>query len=355
MVGRERPPRRSFSPARPRDGRRWGRAPRELLGGRRIVRGDFRTGAGERRAGSGSPRPLLAGHQGDSFGVFKWRARDGHSGKFSTITLKGGAPEQKGVHGSMERDEAVPGRPSGPHSDEHEKRTTNTREEDDEHFRGPLCPAPGDATISSWDKITHSTGGRVSSIQKLCTEPEARGADRRREPRAEGAHFCPARLTLAGRAVHWKRKVRWAPAARRPGRPPHLPRRRMTRKAPPGARRTRREVDDGMREGGRAGDGARRTAGAREKPCEVEGRRRWAILGGNVQAAPRREGAGGGAGRAGGGATHQREGRGISRSPQGAGGHGRQSWTAGREEERTASTACPHEKWPFTSSRRRCT
>ncbi|EJK58574.1 hypothetical protein THAOC_21291, partial [Thalassiosira oceanica] len=103
------------------------------------------------------------------------------------------ALEQKGVHGSMEQDEVVPGRPSGPDLDDHEKRTTNASQ-------GPLIRLQVMQQSAVGIRL-HSTGERgVSSIQKLCTEDEAGGAVRRREPRAELQFLsCGADPGLSGR------------------------------------------------------------------------------------------------------------------------------------------------------------
>ncbi|EJK54760.1 hypothetical protein THAOC_25585, partial [Thalassiosira oceanica] len=62
------------------------------------------------------------------------------------------------------------------------------------------------STVSNiGDEKGHDTA-RSTLIQKLCSGAEAGGAARRRELRRRLHNFCPAGLTLAGRAVHQETK-----------------------------------------------------------------------------------------------------------------------------------------------------
>ncbi|EJK54174.1 hypothetical protein THAOC_26261, partial [Thalassiosira oceanica] len=82
------------------------------------IQGDLQSSARRSREATFRPnRCSSPGRRGGHRLDDRRRARDGHSGKFSTIALQGRVLEQKGVHGSIERDEAVPGHRSGLNSD----------------------------------------------------------------------------------------------------------------------------------------------------------------------------------------------------------------------------------------------
>ncbi|EJK45304.1 hypothetical protein THAOC_36084, partial [Thalassiosira oceanica] len=226
-------------------------------GGTEAVTFDRSTSPSFRGAATGRPsrrrlaEAFVGGHRGGLVRRKSGGLEMGISANFRPL-LKGGVPEQKGVHGSMERDEAVPGRPlGGLIFDDYEKRTTNTSQ-------GPLRPAPSDATISSRDKITQCW--RERSIQYPKIVHGARGRRSRQATGAEGGGCtffalrgldprragCPLEAqgpTGAGRATS--------------GAASASPRRRMTRKTPSRGRGSARHLTGEEEARGRRRDARR--------------------------------------------------------------------------------------------------
>ncbi|EJK48741.1 hypothetical protein THAOC_32436, partial [Thalassiosira oceanica] len=113
-----------------------------------------------------------ASSRDDSARGMRCTSRVDHAGKFSGISLERGPSTRNGGHQSKEHDEAVP---------EHGSELNS----DDEDFLDPKSTRfMDDATINRH-------GEEESTYKNWAAEPEAGGAVRRRELRAETAQFLP--------------------------------------------------------------------------------------------------------------------------------------------------------------------